>query len=144
VVEETYYGLVAFLACFGLAMGIGGCIEALPSRAHYRNAVGMFIGVAMMVAGILVMGTREEFVFDRGKRAVSWTREKIIRSERGSVNFDEISDVRVNWDTMPQKAPMYRVELVTSHGIIPVRSNFACDKKECEEVVAAIKSVLWT
>ena len=136
VVEEGDDALAAFSGCIVIAMGIIGCPEAW---------VGIVIGCAVAVSIFLIMRTREEFVFDQGKRTVSWMRGKTIRSQRGVVSFDEISDVRVNVETRPHHAhAVYRVELVTARGTIPVRRNFGYDKEKCEEVAATIKSVLWT
>ncbi len=126
----------AWLMAFGFAtLWSVAAIHLMMDRGSRWNIV---FGVGMIIVGVIganQCATRIEFDFDKSARELTWTSSSLTRKRRKVIPFAEIQGAGIHVYHRNNNR-LYRIELRTANGMLPLSNAYSTVSKEELESVA--------
>ena len=72
---------------------------------------------------------KSTFVFDAGRRMVTWRVLRYFKTSTGSVGFDALRGIRIDSMPAPRRREMYRLTLLTTQDPIPLSAAYGGGSK---------------
>jgi len=129
VVEENLMWLALLLAAIGLALLL---VAASVGKGGAYFSAGFLLLCAVLCA------RKSRFVFDAAQRMVQWQNTVLLRTQTGSLPFDEIRGVAIDSTSSNRGGTTYRLTLLTSDKPVPVTPSYGPRRTKYETAREAI------
>lgn len=134
---------LAYLAIFGAFACLAGIIflhfiEGL--RFFDIKVLGLILaGVVLGIVGIIIFES-SHFVFDHQRGMLFWQKRKYFRTQKGSIPFYDITEVKLNRDDIGNKGMI--VEILTKKMRLSMTDSYVISEDyNVEELVGDLKSI---
>ena len=108
-----------------VALSAGWAAYEYFTRSGHTERIEGLIGVAVMffIMGFVVW-EKSSFLFDAGRKEVTWEKGRYLKMKKGKVHFNDITHVVIGTPIGDDGLPSQRIELITKNTCIPITDSY--------------------
>jgi len=96
-----------------------------------QNKPNGLYGASIFLLVAMVADRKTTFTFDAMQRFVFWSGHKFLKTESGTIPFDDITDIGIEITSGAEEGTSYRLSILTANGSVPMAYAYTGSSNAC-------------